>query len=181
MSTLISRLEVIKDHAQLVAEVQDLIAKVGFKTDQIICQGRSTDQEDWHLGIGSIYDLEHKDEDSYVNIFPSLAGTLIEKYIKRYNGFRTRIMNVQQRHCYSVHRDPTPRIHIPLITNPNCWMVWPFNKDCQRMSAMHSYWTDTTKHHTFMNAGTEPRIHIVMCVSDKEPTALINHLSQNPA
>lgn len=167
--TLISKVEIIPDYKELLTEVQTLIEKVGFKNDQIICQGRTTDAEDWHLGIGSIVDLEHKDEDSYCNIFPSLAGSLIEKYIKKYGGFRTRIMNVTPRHCYSVHRDPTPRIHIPLITNKECWMVWPFNKETQRMPMGYSYWTDTTKWHTFMNCGKEPRIHIVMCVNDVEP------------
>lgn len=166
---LISKIEVLPDYQDLVKEVQGIIDKVGFKVDQIICQGRTTDVEDWHLGTGRIDELEHKDEDSYINVFPSLSGSIIEKYIKRYNGYRTRILHVQRRHCYSVHRDPTPRIHIPIITNKECWMVWPFNKESQRMPAGYSYWTDTTKFHSFMNGGTEGRIHIVMCVDNKTP------------
>lgn len=173
---LISRIEVLPDYAALIAEVQGLVDRVGFKIDQIICQGRSTDTEDWHLGTGSILDLEHKDEGSYSNIFPSLSGSIIEKYIKRYGGYRTRIMNVAPRRCYSVHKDPTPRIHIPIVTNKECWMCWPFDKEAQRMQVGYSYWTDTTKWHTFMNCGKEPRIHIVMCVSDLTLESVIGRL-----
>lgn len=162
----VTTLEKLPDYQELVAEVQSLVERVGFKNDQLICQGRATDQEDWHLGIGTIYDLEHKDEDSYVNIFPSLENSVIAKYIKRYNGFRTRIMNMVPRRCYSVHRDPTPRVHIPIVTNREAWMVWPFDKECVRMPVGYSYWADTTKHHSFLNGGTEARIHIVICVEN---------------
>jgi len=166
---IISTIERLPDYAALVSEVQELIARVGFANNQLICQGRSSDTEDWHLGTGSIYELEHKDEDSYSNIFPSLEGTLIAKYIKRYGGFRTRIMNMNPRHCYSVHRDPTPRVHIPIVTNRECWMIWPFNKECERMPVGNAYWTDTTKHHTFINSGLEDRIHMVICVNATKP------------
>jgi hypothetical protein len=173
---LISRIEQIQDYTELVKEVQDIVEKVDFKIDQIICQGRESDAEDWHLGTGRIDELEHKDEDSYINVFPSLSGTIIEKYIKKYNGYRTRILQVRQRHCYSVHRDPTPRIHIPIVTNRDCWMVWPFDKEAQRLPPGFAYWTDTTKFHSFMNGGTASRIHIVMCVADTDPNALIARL-----
>lgn len=173
---LIHRIEPILDLKELTAQVQELVAKVGFKSNQIICQGRTTDVEDWHLGVGRIYELEHKNEDEYTNIFPSLAGTVLEKYIKRYNGFRTRIMTVPPRHCYSVHRDPSPRIHIPLITNKECWMVWPYDKENVKMPAQFSYWADTTKHHTFLNGGEEDRIHIVMCINDTTPDSVISKL-----
>ena len=173
---LISRLEHLPDYPELVTEVQAIVDKVGFNTDQIICQGRNFDVEDWHLGVGRIDELEHKDEDSYNIVFPSLAGTLIEKYIKKYNGYRTRILQVRQRHCYSVHRDPTPRIHIPITSNRDCWMVWPFDKEAQRMPPGFAYWTDTTKYHSFMNGGTEGRIHIVMCVAETDPEAIIARL-----
>jgi hypothetical protein len=170
MLTLIEKLE---DYANLVTEIQDLVTRVGFKNDQLICQGRSSDTEDWHLGIGSINDLEHKDEDSYNNIFPSLENTTIAKYIKRYNGFRSRIMNITPRHCYTIHRDPTPRVHIPIVTNRDCWMVWPYSKEIQHMPVGYSYWTDTRKHHTFLNGGQANRIHLVICISATDPKNVI--------
>jgi len=173
---LISRIEHLPDYDALAKEVQDIIDKVGFDVDQIICQGRASDAEDWHLGTGRIDELEHKNEDEYVNVFPSLAGSLIEKYIKKYNGYRTRILQVRQRHCYSVHKDPTPRIHIPITTNRDCWMMWPFDKEAQRMPPGFSYWTDTTKYHSFMNGGTAGRIHIVMCISEAESESIIAQL-----
>lgn len=68
------------------------------------------------------------------------------------------------RKCYSVHQDPTPRLHIPIITNEHCWMVWPKDQFCVHLNEGYVYWTNTQKYHSFLNGGTEDRIHIVMCV-----------------
>jgi len=168
-----SRLEKITDFNLLVEEVQDLIKRVGLSENQLICQGREQDGEDWHLGTGSLLELEHKEEDTYKYIFPSLKGTVLEKYIKKYNGYRTRIMNVSPRNCYSIHRDPTPRIHIPIVTNKDAWMVWPHYNECHHMGLGHTYWADTTKFHSFMNAGAEDRIHIIMCVDAMHPKLIV--------
>ena len=168
-----SRLEKITDFNLLVEEVQDLIKRVGLSENQIICQGREQDGEDWHLGTGSLLELEHKEEDTYKYIFPSLKGTVLEKYIKKYNGYRTRIMNVSPRNCYSIHRDPTPRIHIPIVTNKDAWMVWPHYNECHHMGLGYTYWADTTKFHSFMNAGVEDRIHIIMCVNAMHPKLIV--------
>jgi len=67
--------------------------------------------------------------------------------------------------CYTYHQDPTKRIHIPLITNENCFMV--IEDEIYRYPAEGDYYlVDTTKRHTFVNASFEERIHIVGCTTN---------------
>lgn len=154
----------ITNFKKLHDEIFDIIDTVGFINNQIILQSIAG-QENWHLGIGSIEDLEEKDEQQYISIHGKVKHTEISKIIETCGGFRTRIMSMDSRRCYSIHKDPTPRIHIPILTNDQCWMIWPYDNVCKQMLYEQIYFTDTTKAHTFVNGGLEPRIHLVMCVS----------------
>lgn len=150
-------------------EVLDLVERVGFQgpyKNQIICQSLTDDVEDWQTGIGSVEELAVQQEQEYKYLQPSLKGTQIEKIINEFSAFRSRIMIMQPKSCYSLHNDHTPRIHIPITSNKGCWMIWPLNNKCHRLLPGHLYWTDTTRHHTFINGGGEPRIHMVICVKD---------------
>ena len=64
-----------------------------------------------------------------------------------------------------LHRDPEPRLHIPIITNPGCLMV--IDNVAKHMPADGSVWiTNNTKYHNAFNGGEENRIHLVACVLD---------------
>jgi hypothetical protein len=165
-------LEIIKDFQELKKEVLDVFYKNirEENSTQIMCQTNQPGVEDWYTGVGRVESLENKHEDDYFHIQPSLKGSLIEKYILKYNGFRTRIMSMPPKSVYTVHADNTPRIHIPIVTNEHCWMVWPFEQECHHLNESFSYLTDTKKIHTAFNGSlTSHRIHIVMCV-DNPPT-----------
>jgi len=150
---------------ELKKEVQELLDKKPHDQNQIICQSLSEDDENWYTGIGSIEELEIKEEKSYKFINKSLKNTEIEKLINKHQGFRARIMIMPPRQCYSVHADPAPRIHIPIVTNDQCWMIWPTRSNCFQLKEEIVYWTDTRIPHTFINGSKENyRIHIVMCV-----------------
>lgn len=160
---LVVSLENIKDFSLLQQEVLNLVDSLAEKNlQQISCQQLEPDGDDWTAGVGKIAELDHKDEPSYKFINPKLKGSILEEYIKRYNGFRTRIMIMPPKQCYSVHFDPTPRIHIPIITNEQSWMVWPYENKCYQMKKGQVYWTDTRKYHSFFNGSDSNRIHIVM-------------------
>jgi hypothetical protein len=154
----------LDEFEKLRTEVQEIIQTVTFEKNQIICQNLSG-HDDWHIGIGSIEELEEKEEKKYCYLNSKLKNTELEKLIQKHNAYRTRIMLMPPRQCYSVHSDPTPRLHIPLITNRHCWMIWPTHNSCYHLKDNIVYWTDTTKNHTFINGGLEDRIHIVMCIS----------------
>jgi hypothetical protein len=157
-------LENIKNFNILVNEVNDIIKKVQIEHNQIICQTIDPDSDDWQTGIGRIAELDYEEENLYTHINRELNGTVLADLIKKYNGFRTRIMIMPSRHCYSIHADPTPRIHIPIVTSDQAWMIWPYLSECKRMNPGVVYWVDTRKQHTFVNGGETARIHIVMGV-----------------
>ena len=60
----------------------------------------------------------------------------------------------------SWHRDPEPRLHIPIVTNPGSLFV--VNHHVTHLPADGSvYFTDTRGYHTALNGGETRRVHIV--------------------
>ena len=83
----------------------------------------------------------------------------------KYKLGRVRILLKQPRSTLSWHRDPEPRLHIPIITNPGSIMV--VDNVAKHLPADGSVWiTNNTKYHNFFNGGEEDRIHLVACVLD---------------
>ena len=78
---------------------------------------------------------------------------------------RVRILLKEPRSTLSWHRDPEPRLHVPIITNPGCLIV--IDNIAKHMPADSSVWiTNNTKYHNAFNGGEENRIHLVACVLD---------------
>ena len=81
----------------------------------------------------------------------------------KYKLGRVRILLKQPRSTLSWHRDPEPRLHIPIITNPGSIMV--IDNVAKHLPADGSVWiTNNTKYHNAFNGGEENRIHLVACV-----------------
>ena len=60
----------------------------------------------------------------------------------------------------SWHRDPEPRLHIPIVSNPGSLFV--VNHHVTHLPADGSvYFTDTRGYHTALNGGESRRVHIV--------------------
>ena len=82
---------------------------------------------------------------------------------KKYKLGRVRLLLKEPRSTLSWHRDPEPRLHIPIYTNPGAIMV--IDKRAHHMPADGSVWiTNNTKYHNAFNGGEENRIHLVACV-----------------
>ena len=116
-----------------------------IKSQQVGLQYK--DGEDpWISAVGK----SQGQELTYTNLNPFFKDTIFEKLINNYNLKRTRLMWVAPWGCYSMHKDETPRLHIPLVTNPECYFVF---KDglVEHLPIGAVYWTDTTKIHTFIN------------------------------
>ena len=77
--------------------------------------------DDPNYGTGRSIDLNHSEEEFVVPLFKELEYT--NQVIKDLNMFRTRIMRMYSKTCYSYHKDRTKRLHIPLVTNENCFFV----------------------------------------------------------
>ena len=86
-----------------------------------------------------------------------------EKLSKKFKLGRVRILLKQPRSTLSWHRDPEPRLHIPIITNEGCSMV--IENVAKHLPADgHVTITNNTKYHNFFNGGEQSRIHLVACV-----------------
>jgi len=107
------------------------------------------------------------DEEKYSEFIDDYKDTYFKEVYdtlsKHYKLGRVRILLKQPRSTLSWHRDPEPRLHIPIITNPGCIMV--IDNVAKHMPADgHAWITNNTKYHNFFNGGEEDRIHIVACV-----------------
>ena len=163
----------------------DFRSKLGFRTDDkslrdfnAICVNRIPDDENSITGgnIRGLYwtkpdttnfeeqRLEPVQEHLYTEICPEFKDTYVEEVYNlissKYKLGRVRFLMKPPRSCLSWHRDPEPRIHIPIITNVGCKMV--IEDESFHMPANGSaYVTDNTKYHNFFNGSEIDRVHLV--------------------
>ena len=109
------------------------------------------------------------DESEYSEFINDYKNTYFEEVYaelkKRYKLGRVRLLLKEPRSTLSWHRDPEPRLHIPIYTNPGCLMV--IDKVAHHMPADGSVWvTNNIKYHNAFNGGEENRVHLVACVLD---------------
>ena len=99
------------------------------------------------------------EEDFNVFLFPELDYT--NAIIYDLKMFRTRIMIMKPKTCLSIHQDPAKRIHIPIETNENSFLM--IDQYAHHLFADGSaYLCDTTRPHTAINAGLDGnRMHLV--------------------
>lgn len=76
---------------------------------------------------------------------------------------RGRILAARPGHVHSEHKDNDIRIHLPVFTNQDCWMI--YGEDAYHMPADGSmYLINGFRLHRFYNKGTMDRIHMVWLV-----------------
>jgi hypothetical protein len=108
------------------------------------------------------------DEAKYTEFVKDLEDTYFKEVYdilsKKFKLGRVRILLKEPRSTLSWHRDPEPRLHIPIITNPGCIMV--IEEVAKHLPADGSAWvTNNVKYHNFFNGGEEDRIHLVACLT----------------
>ena len=99
---------------------------------------------------------------------PKFAGTYFEhvhqEFANRFPVGRTRVLSKGVYNCNSWHRDPEPRLHIPVISNPGSLFI--VNHHVTHLPADGSvYFTDTRGYHTALNGGETQRVHIVAALA----------------
>ena len=88
-----------------------------------------------------------------------------QKLSSKFKLGRVRILLKEPRSTLSWHRDPEPRLHIPIITNPGCIMV--IENVAKHLPANGLvYITNNLKYHNAFNGGEENRVHLVACLPD---------------
>lgn len=113
-------------------------------------------EDPWASSVGT----SKGDEFAYTTLNPFFKDTVFEEVINKYKLKRTRFMWTSPMTCYSMHKDSTPRIHIPMITNPECYFVFKAGI-IQHMPVGLVYWTNTVNSHTFMNCSNKFRLHLI--------------------
>ena len=108
------------------------------------------------------------DEAQFSELVDIFKGTYFEtihkELVARYPIGRTRILEKGSFNCNSWHRDPEPRLHIPIYTNPGALFI--VNHHCTHLPADGSvYFTDTRCYHTALNGGDQPRTHLVAALA----------------
>ena len=109
------------------------------------------------------------DESKYTEFVKDFEHTyfkhVYDELSKKYKLGRVRLLLKEPRSTLSWHRDPEPRLHIPIYTNPGSIMV--IDKVAHHMPADGSVWvTNNLKYHNAFNGGEENRVHLVACVLD---------------
>ena len=109
------------------------------------------------------------DETKYTEFVKDLEDTYFKEVYdilsKKFKLGRVRVLLKEPRSTLSWHRDPEPRLHIPINTNPACIMV--IEEVAKHLPAEGSVWlTNNLKYHNFFNGGEEDRVHLVACLTD---------------
>ena len=106
-------------------------------------------------------------ESKYTQLVPEFENTYFNEVYKtlskKFKLGRVRLLLKEPRSTLSWHKDPEPRLHIPIITNLGCSMV--IENVAKHLPADgHVTITNNTKYHNFFNGGEQSRIHLVACV-----------------
>jgi hypothetical protein len=136
---------------------------------QISIQNNQGNVTDWSSGIGKSQAKTPAWEQQFNNLQSELVGTPVDEYLQWLNVpvYRTRIMVARPKSSYSIHKDYSPRLHLPLITNSQCYFVFKQPAEFIHMPADgRTYWVDTRREHTFMNGSVDNRLHLVMIVKE---------------
>ena len=133
----------------------------------VCLQGISKDQDPYY-GTGSTFDFTHdqdkhmRDQERSFNV-PLFDIPYTNSIMEKFGMYRARILIQEPKQCYTYHKDYTPRIHIPIHSNENCFFI--LEDILYRMKDDGSvYYADTVKIHTAVNASREKRTHLVGCV-----------------
>ena len=107
------------------------------------------------------------DESKYTKLVPEFENTYFNEVYtalkKKFKLGRVRLLLKEPRSVLSWHKDPEPRLHIPIVTNLGCSMV--IENVAKHLPADgHVTITNNTKYHNFFNGGEQARVHLVACV-----------------
>ena len=153
------------DHKKILEEANDIkvMLRKGWKDlHQVGLQSYKPNmnwKEQWDKSLNSSSNLDYPE--TYYK-YPLFDVPNINRLIEKYGMVRTRIMVSQSKTNLSFHNDLTKRIHIPLITNPDCIMI--IEDSIYHLKTGKVYLTNTTLRHTAVNASFNYRVHIVGCV-----------------
>tara|TARA_Y100001936_G_C16090385_1_gene685607 strand:- start:5787 stop:6395 length:609 start_codon:yes stop_codon:yes gene_type:complete len=115
------------------------------------------------------------DEQDYTVFIPEINHTYFKEVYNTLREFvgskyesdigRVRLIKSKPRTSLSWHRDPEPRIHVPIITNIGSKMI--IEDEVKHLPVGRAWYTNTVHYHSQFNGGEEDRIHLVTSVTRK--------------
>ena len=184
----IVRLKIKFDIEKIRQALKDVSEKSGFKGIgsgfhilPVTCRKNSTIEFDndlsgrFYTRVDDSYEEVARDdivdESEFTELNEAFKGTYFEyihqQLTARYPIGRVRILKKDIYNCNSWHRDPEPRLHIPIYTNPGALFI--VNHHCTHLPADGSvYFTDTRGYHTALNGGESSRVHLVAALAYPE-------------
>ena len=154
----IDQLEILKQYKKLESKINWL----HDERDNRQCGIQYRNDEDHFLSAtGKLNPAIHEKEYNILN--PLFKDTIFEHIITKFNLVRSRLMWVTKKSCYSLHSDFSERLHIPIITNKDCYFLFP-NAELVHLAAGFIYTVDTTKIHSFCNFSSFSRLHFLGCI-----------------
>ena len=138
--------------------------------DQTSIEGNNVRGKYWTIADESGKEVSRDidiDESKYTELVPEFEDTYFKEVYEtlksKFKLGRVRLLLKQPRSTLSWHKDPEPRLHIPIVTNKGCMMV--IENVAKHMPADGSVTiTNNTKFHNFFNGGEQARVHLVACV-----------------
>ncbi|HMN68571.1 MAG TPA: aspartyl/asparaginyl beta-hydroxylase domain-containing protein [Bdellovibrionales bacterium] len=92
---------------------------------------------------------------------------------------RVRLIRLGPKSCMSLHKDVNFRLHVPIVSNPQCFMIFENYGFFHLAADGSAYLTDTLGRHTVMNGSDSPRIHMVFSLTG-DPALYRDMMSHNP-
>jgi len=107
------------------------------------------------------------DESKYTELIPEFEDTYFKEVYdtlkSKFKLGRIRLLLKGPRSTLSWHKDPEPRLHIPIITNEGRLIV--IENIAKHLPADGKVTiTNNIKFHNFFNGGEQARVHLVACV-----------------
>jgi len=160
----INQFKLIKDYYKIENSLEWVETD---KTKQCALQ-HTIDSISFIEACGRINQNKHLETDFNV-CHQILSGTIFEELINEYKLYRSRFMWVKAKSCYSLHKDFSYRIHVPIVTNPSAMFVFAEPGVVHIPSLEHLpvgkvYQVDTTQRHSFANFGDTDRLHFIGCI-----------------
>lgn len=167
------KIDVDIDVDKLKESLYNIISLRSWEQNQISLQHRHgiTDLTD---GIGSLWYTDGiKSDIEFNEWYIDLQDEYIVKVLSSlpFNVYRTRIMNILPKRCYTMHRDKSIRFHIPIDTAEGKGRFLFDHGEVLNMPEGSCYILNTKLDHTAMNCHPKlDRIHIVGCLEEKHET-----------
>lgn len=166
--SLIKEIDYPVDYNELFSLLEDIINNhdIVRRMNGLAIQHRKDVPIPWNIvdGLERLKLYNGISEKDFCQIHEKFCNTQFENIIDHFQLYRSRIMIMEPKTCYSFHADSTWRLHVPIATNNDCVFYFPEYNQQYHLELGKVYLVNTTEKHTFINCSTNSRIHLVGCI-----------------